>query len=760
MAENELLESALSYATRGWYVLPCEVGGKEPLGLLVPHGLLDASREPATIQRWWKRAPRANIGISCGPSHLVVADIDVKKKAPGLKSWQQLLDKYGVELADTLSQHTPTGGIHYLYNTNEHELRNTTGKLAKGIDTRAAGGYIVVAPSTTTEGRYSWDTDPISTTIADLPAALATMLAETTTERTTAPIQPTKPGDYARAEAALTKLAPWRCEDYEPWVNVGMALSELGAAGLELWDTWSSKSGKYKPFLCAEKWDTFTPGEGITLASLFHWASEDNPAPTGAIPVQVNEPPADWEIEYQLMHQVSESGNAERLIRLHGADLRYCDGLGGWLVWSGQRWQPDETGEVQRRASRLSDAIYEERSHIADKEQRDRLASCAAKAETLRFITATMVLATSNLAVVSRLNDWDNNPWLFNVENGTLDLRTGVLLPHHPADLLTKMAPVHYAPDAIDARFDYYLDSVTSHDPDLKAYLQRVAGYSLTGDTREDVFLLVLGPTQSGKSTFVDAMIEMMGDYGMAASFETFLQRQANAGGARPDVVRLRGARFVGASEAEKNQRLAEEFLKRLSGGDKLAERGLYSNGIEFRPTFKIWLAANESPRIRDDNTALWARLKPVPFEMQLPPDKIDRTLKSYLLNDPGARSAILAWAVDGCLMWQAGGLGECPAIEKRKQTLQASFDPLGEFINTECIIATNVEVEAKRLRVAYDAWANTNLGAHEKALSNKELGKRLMTHGCESRRESRGGIRCSYWHGIGLQSDQVETLL
>ena len=471
-----------------------------------------------------------------------------------------------------------------------------------------------------------------------------------------------------------------------------------------------------------------------------------------------SEPASFSDIDYLKMHQLTQLGNAERLIRLHGHDLRYCKEIGGWLVWDGQRWKIDTTGQAQHLAKGLSQVIYAEVLQTPDKTQQGKLAMCAMKAESLQFVTGTLELAKSDPAIATTPDVWDSNGWLLNVQNGTLDLRTGVLLPHHPTDLITKLAPVTYDPDASDPRLDYFLSSVTGGDPDLLSYLQRAAGYSLTGDTREDAFFLMLGPTRSGKSTYVGAMLAMLGDYGKAASFETFLQRRANAGGARPDVVRLRGARFVGASEAEKDQRLAEEMLKRLTGGDPEAERALYSNGGEQLPTYKIWLAANESPRIRDDNTALWARLKPVPFDLVLSPDKIDRTLKAYLLNDPGARAALLTWALDGCLQWQAGELGTCPRVEKRASALQASFDPLATFLDTCCTITAQAEVEAGKLRAAYDAWATQNMGAHDKPLSNKELGARLTAHGCESRRERRGGSdKMTVWHGIGLQSDEEE---
>lgn len=713
---ERLLQAALSYAERGWYVIPCDAE-KHPIGYLVHHGLLDATREPATIRRWWGLEPTANIGISCGPSHLAVVDVDVKKGAPGLVNWLAILEKHGSELADTLSEHTPTSGLHYLYRMNGLEIKSSTGKLAPGIDVKAIGGYVVVAPSRTAAGLYSWDNDPNGANIADFPQVLFDLLATPATERAHFDQLDTIP-EGERNETLASLAGTMR--------RPGMSEAAIGAALLV-------ENAKCNPPL--------PEAEVLAIAKS----------------VAQYEPAIYSDIDYLKMHQLTQLGNAERLIRLHGHDLRHCDGLGGWLCWDEQRWKVDDTGTVELLAKSMSQVIYAEILQTPDKTQQGKLAMCAMKAESLQFVKGTLALAWSEPGIPTTPDVWDRNGWLLNVQNGTLDLRTGILLPHCQVDLITKLAPVTYNPDASDPVLDRYLADVTRGDPDLLSYLQRAAGYSLTGDTREEVFFLMLGKGGGGKSTFVEMMLAMLGDYGVKAGFDTFLEGKTTPGSARSDLMAFRGARFVGATETAKTRRLAESMVKELTGGDTVSARELHHKQMTFTPSFKVWLAANFAPEMSDDDTGIWRRLKEIPFDMVLSPDEVDEGLKIHLKTDHGARSALLNWLLDGCLQWQAGKLGKCPIVERATSELRASFDPLAAFLDLYCTFSPHAEVEAKSLRAAYDAW-RVSEGVKE-GINDKDWGQRLKGRGCHSGRGRHNGTQATLWYGIGLQSEQSEEL-
>ena len=451
---------------------------------------------------------------------------------------------------------------------------------------------------------------------------------------------------------------------------------------------------------------------------------------------------------------LTDLGNARRLVSLHGADLRYSHALQRWYVWDGRRWQPDTTGEVFRRAKATVAAIYAEAAAAADDEGRKAIGRWATRSEGEGRIRSMVSLAESEPKIPITTVQLDAEPWLLNCLNGTIDLRTGLLREHRRADLLTKLAPVEYDPSARLDLWERVLDEATNGDAEFKAFLQRTAGYAATGDTSEEVLFFVHGPEATGKSTYLEALKAAFGEYAATADFESFLARR-ESGGPRNDIARLAGARFVASIEVDEGKRLAEGLIKMLTGGDTVSARFLYREAFEFRPSFKLFLAANHAPAVRDDDAAMWRRILRVPFEHSVPKEKRDPKVKATLRDPSVAGPAILAWAVRGCLDWQRNGLGVPPVVERATQAYREAMDPLTDFLEDCCVMAPGAWVSSADLRKAYEDWGREN-GEGRDLLKGKAFGERLRGRGCKDERRAYKGAQARGWAGIGLVGEPV----
>ena len=446
----------------------------------------------------------------------------------------------------------------------------------------------------------------------------------------------------------------------------------------------------------------------------------------------------------------TDLANGRRFAVQHRDRARYVPAW-GWVVWDGHRWARDTGCKVMALATETVKGIYAEASKASGEAERKALGDHAKRSESLRARKAMLESAQAEPEMAAQPDDFDADPWLFTCANGTLDLRTGKLRPHDPRDLITKASPVAFDPQAAHPLWTRYLDYATNGDAELEAYLRRACGYCLTGCTGEQVFFLLLGPEATGKSTLVEAMLAVMGDYAVKASFDTFLERR-DVGGPRPDIASMAGARLVAACETSADKRLAEAMLKELVGGDSLTARHLYHESFTFVPQAKLVLAANESPKIRDRDSALWRRLRRLPFEHIVPEGKRDPAIKAALTNPKDAGPAILAWAVRGCLEWRQQGLGYPDTIRDKTAALRQSMDPLGEFFSECCVLGDAFQTPAAELRQAYEAWAKEN--GSRATVGGKEWGERLREVGAERAVMRRGDQTLRVWRGIGLTTE------
>jgi putative DNA primase/helicase len=443
---------------------------------------------------------------------------------------------------------------------------------------------------------------------------------------------------------------------------------------------------------------------------------------------------------YTRGHKRTDLGNARRLAELHGEDFRYCKPWGRFLVWDGKKWAEDDTGAVDRMAKNTVRTIDREAANTEDLDERKALRRHANSSEARNRIEAMIALARSEPGIPVVPEEVDQDPWLLNVENGTLDLRTGRLRPHRREDMLTRIAPVEFIPEAQAPTWQAFLERVLPSES-LRRFVQRAVGYSLTADTRERVLLILHGTGRNGKSTLLEAIRDVLGDYAMKTPAETLMAKPA--GGIPNDLARLNGARFVAASETEANRRLAEALVKEITGRDTISARFMRAEWFDFKPTHKVWLATNHKPEIRGTDPAIWDRIRLVPFDVRIPDEEQDKALPEKLEKElPG----ILAWAVKGCLQWQAEGLGEPEEVRSATEGYRAEMDVLAAFLEDRCVVTPRAEVGATPLYDAYKAWCDET-GEHPE--TQTRFGRRLGERGFESCRDTQ--TRRKVWRGVGL---------
>jgi len=444
-------------------------------------------------------------------------------------------------------------------------------------------------------------------------------------------------------------------------------------------------------------------------------------------------------------YKLSELGNAERLVARHGHDIRYCHEWSKWLVWTGTHWQIDLTGEVERRAKETIRHMYKEAANIEDEEQRAAVAKFAARSETNRAISAMVELAKSEPGIPVLSDQLDRDIWLLNCKNGTLDLRTGELRPHNRKDYITRIIPTEYNPYADFEEWAKFLHRIMNDNAELISFLQRAVGYSLTGSTREQCLFMLYGCGANGKTTFLEAISDVLAGYAQRTPTDTLLAKDTS--GISNDIARLKGARFVVASEVEEGKRMAESLVKQMTGGEKMTARFMRAEYFEFTPHFKLWVGTNHKPVIRGTDQAIWRRIKLIPFNVTIPPEERDKNLLNKLRREmPG----ILNWAVMGCMDWQKNGLGEPEEVIKATNDYRSEMDVLTRFVSDCCTTATQRGTKSSELYKKYAEWSKDN---GEFALSQTKFSTRMQEKGFSKIRTSRGMV----WEGIAIVDDDAD---
>jgi putative DNA primase/helicase len=452
---------------------------------------------------------------------------------------------------------------------------------------------------------------------------------------------------------------------------------------------------------------------------------------------------------------LTDLGNARRVVKDHGADLHYCHPWKSWLTWDGRRWAVDQTAEAARRVKEAQAAFFRQVAADldalgdvgGDEGRKHKLAELTAllrhalKWEDERRLVACLNQMKSEPDVPILPAQLDADPYLFNVLNGTIDLRTGQLREHRREDYLSKLAPVEYDPQARCPLWGKSLSRWTDSNDDLIEYLRRVVGYSLTANVSEQCMWFHHGTGANGKSTFLQTLLAMLGDFGMQAVSELLMQRK---GESHPtERADLFGKRFVATIETDEGRRIAEALMKQLTGGDRVRARWVFRDFFEFDQTWKIHLAANHKPAVRGTDHAVWRRIKLIPWTVTIADAEKDKHLLDKLKGElPG----ILRWAVEGCLAWQRYGLGEPEEVTRATDAYRVEQDLLAAFLQECCVVHREARVKSSALLAAFQTWTN------DRAVTAVAFARCLEAKGY---RKERGTGGFWFWHGIGLPAEE-----
>jgi putative DNA primase/helicase len=690
---------AVEYRRRGWSPIPIKERSKEPNLLeLRPYLNRKATEEELDAWRW------SGVGIVTGPvSGVLVLDVDGPEG-------EAELQKHGHSVTPMVR--TASGGLHLYFKHPEHHVR-TGIRVAPGLDVKASGGYVVAPPSVGPNGRpYEWIVSPEETELADPPLWLMRLLERERAKGPAAPVGERIPS--GERNDALTSLAG-------TMRRRGMGEAEILAA-LQV-----TNDQRCQPPLEAEEVEKISAsvaryevaGEAARISLNGHGAAPGTPD-----------------------YNCTDLGNAERFIAQHGANVRYCYAWSRWLAWSGLRWERDESGRVHRLAKETVRGIYQEAAAAPAEDRRKDLAKHAARSEAEAKIRAMLELAKSEVPISP--DELDADPWLLNVPNGTLDLRTGELREHRREDLLTKMAGAGYHPGAEAPLWTATLERVLP-SPALRTFFKKLCGYAITGDVSEHILAVLYGTGANGKSTSLNALLEAAGDYGMQSAPDLLVAKK----GAHPtEVADLFGKRLVASIEVEDGRRLAESLVKQLTGGDKVRARRMRQDFWQFDPTHKVFMAVNHKPEVRGTDTAIWRRIRLIPFTETIPPGEQDKKLPEKLR---GELSGILAWAVEGCLEWQREGLQAPEEVRKATGQYRSEMDVTGAFLQDECEIGPNYREPFTTVYKRYEEWCEEG---GERAETRRKFNARLKERGrFEARRSGPGGA--NEWHGLRLLKKQ-----
>jgi putative DNA primase/helicase len=752
---SELCQAAISYARRALAVIPvrwiengvcscirgaeCASPGKHPVHENWP---VVATTDSLEVAHWWRPAPaegipaewwpKANIGIVTGrKSGVWVLDVDSYNGGDARLAGYE--NRHG-PLPETRVHHTGGGGIHYFWIHPGFDVRNDAKKvLGQGLDLKGERGFVVAPPSVSAKGAYelnpAQDTDPVPA-----PAWLTELLRSYDRDQLGASIagpMPDVPGSAGRryAEAALRSETE-RLREAEPGTRndtlnqCAFSLGTLGGAGLvdETIAFTALREAALEAGLSeGEIRPTFMSGwkSGMESPRRVQWRAMES----------------DWPIRAP-----TEFGLADRMADHYGDVLRWCPERSTWMTYQHGVWVTRQAvtaewyAQMMIRSLPETEALsYEEEpGNAGDTETpspRDLFLEWVAKQQTRKAVSSAARLCMGLPLMRMDQATFDLDPMLLNVKNGVISLATGEFLDHSPDLRMTLQADVHYRRGETAPQWDAFLRRVQP-DPEMRAYLQRVAGYCATGLVTEQAMFLWTGTGANGKSVAQNVLAHILGGYAQTVPTSTLMASTVDDR-IPNDVARMTGKRFLVASETKQGKALDEQRLKQLTGGDTISARYMRAEWFDFDPVGKIQLTTNHLPRMSDD-TATWRRIHLITWPVVIPEGERDGKLQERLIREEA--SGILSWIVDGALAWQQEGLSPPEGVLAAKEEYRVDEDVVEQFIAAMIDVLPAVNGAANRssaaIYTAFEYWAQQEKLTQEAKMARKALTARLRKHG------------------------------
>lgn len=717
----DLIRVAKAYLKKGWQVIPVPAKSKAP----TRKDWQNLRVTEATAETHFGRSPR-NVGVLLGERSSWLTDVDLDSPEA------ILLAPHFLPNTRAIFGRSGKPRSHYLYYVVNATTRQLSTKQGMIVEVRSTGCQTVFPGSIHPSG------EPIRWSSEGVPTTVSVEILVESVHRLAAAVLLVRhwPGEGARHNAALALSGAlmeggWPVSEAERFVEV---VARYGGS--------ENVAGKVKTVESSRR--KLTAGGHVTgLRALRE-----------ILPQDVRKPIQEWlGLKYPSRSAngaCTDAANGQRLVKASEENIAWIPDSNSWWVYDGRRWHQDKHGTVQKLCERVAHSIFTEVGE-ADTGSAPQLGKWAATSLSKQHLQAMEWAARPYLS--QSYDRFDTDPWLLNVENGTVDLRTGELRAHDRDDFITKLLPICYSPEAKCPQWEEFLLHVMAKDSEVVSFIQTAVGYTLTGNVNEQCFFILYGVGANGKSVFLEVLQSLLGDFSRPIEMRALLQKRSISEAVRNDLAALRGTRLAVASEANREVRLDEALIKSLTGSDKITARFLYQEFFDFYPAFKIWIAVNHLPGIHGDDEAIWRRVRLIPFSVVIPKQNQTRDLASKLLNDeaPG----ILSWAVRGCLRWRKEGLPVPTSIRQAIAAYRQSNDPVGEFLAEWTIHSTTISWRKPQGSVAcgvlyrsYCQWCETN---GETPDSLKHFGEMMRKRGYLTKQKWTEGENQKIYIGVEL---------
>jgi len=674
---------AVKYAEHGYRVFPLINNKKEPA---ISGWQEQATTDPEIINSWWSKNPNYNVGVVADQ---IILDVDVGHQE-GVDGFATL-EKYE-KLPDTFCVDTPSGGRHYYYITDQAEGLTTRAGIDEGLDIRAGGkGYVVGAGSSIDGKPYIASDDSFQAVEAPLWLCDLAKQPKSIIPKVNR-VQNISSASTEDIQQALDQLDPNL--SYDEWVQVGMAIhSELpDSRGMELWNNWSSRGINYKPGECDYKWSTFEQGGGITIATLFSMVGGD----------KTNNSPLDDRNDATL---------GDRILGRYRDSILFLSGTEEWCIWDGYRWIRgcDARRQVGAWLNETIDVMAQESLELFSIDHGEaanqlnwlsRAKNQNKREAVLRYLKERTSIPNTKL---------DSNPDLLGVANGVIDLSTGGFREVRKQDLITRYLGSEYQPSSVCPRWLDFLRTVMEGDGEMVAYLQRLVGYWLTTEVSEQEIYFVYGEGGNGKSTFLDTVKALLGNYAVRIASESVMRNRwgTRSNSALANIAQTAGARMALTDEInDTDTKLDVGLVKSFSGDAEIQGKLLHKNPITFQATAKLVMYGNDKPYGDFTDKGLWRRMRLLHFGYEVPIDKRDKRLLAILHSElPG----ILNWALEGYKYWKEGGLQTPNKVIRDSEAYRNELDNVTTFLEIMVEYEPEQFTRSSAILGAYKRWCEDN---------------------------------------------------